>query len=118
MSDVPCSNYLLDEIDSLLNEDTDDREVTISQGILRKCCWHLYQYQRLTARVEALEGGLTQIAASRDMTLLGCSPDNEYPDCSADEEKAHQYGAVKAFNQCADIADATLAATEQEKGDE
>ena len=71
------------------------------------------ELERLQARVEALEGGLTQIAASRDMTLLGCSPDNEYPDCSADEEKAHQYGAVKAFNQCADIADATLAATEQ-----
>ena len=66
MSDVPCSNYLLDEIDSLLNEDTDDREVTISQGILRKCCWHLYQYQRLTARVEALEGLLNDPVRLRE----------------------------------------------------
>ena len=61
MSDVPCSNYLLDEIDSLLNEDTDDREVTISQGILRKCCWHLYQYKRLTTRVDALEAALEHL---------------------------------------------------------
>ncbi len=69
-------------------------------------------YDALTERNKKLEDALRHISANRDMTLLGCSPDNEYPDCPAGEESAHQYGAVKAFNQCADIADKAIAELE------
>jgi DNA repair exonuclease SbcCD ATPase subunit len=61
------------------------------------------------ARVEKLEAALDEIAANKDMTLLGCAPHNVYMETSsADEEAAHQYGANKAFNQCAATARAAL----------
>jgi len=61
------------------------------------------------AEIERYRAALEEIAANKDMTLLGCAPHNEYMETSsADEEAAHQYGANKAFNQCADIARAAL----------
>jgi hypothetical protein len=67
------------------------------------------EIERLQARVEKLEAALEEIAANKDMTLLGCAPHNEYLETSsADEEAAHQYGANKAFNQCAATARAAL----------
>ena len=50
--------------------------------------------------IKALEA----IAGQENMTLLGCAPDNEYPNVPDDEMRAHEYGAYKAFNQCAAIA--------------
>ena len=53
---------------------------------------------------EKMRDALKEIAANENMTLLGCAPNNEYPNCPKDEQKAHEYGAYKAFNQCAAIA--------------
>ena len=61
--------------------------------------------QALKTRNTKLREALNAIVACKGQTLLGCAPDNEYsPGSRPDEERAHEYGAYKAFNQCADIA--------------
>ena len=60
-------------------------------------------------RIEELEAALKGISECDGQTLLGCAPEHEYePDLYPEEERAHQYGAYKAFNQCAAIALAAL----------
>ena len=58
----------------------------------------------MTDKLETMEVALRQIAECSGQTLLGCAPDSEYPDCPENEKRAHEYGANKAFEQCAAIA--------------
>ena len=61
------------------------------------------------AEIERLRAALKGISECDGQTLLGCAPEHEYePDLYPEEERAHQYGAYKAFNQCAAIAKAAL----------
>ena len=59
--------------------------------------------------IERLRSVLQSIVERDGNTLLGCSPEHDYvPDLHPEEERAHQYGAYKAFSQCARIAAAAL----------
>jgi len=70
------------------------------------------QNDRLKAELEQVKAALNEVAECRNLTLLGCS---EYDDSDGwnegphTVERAHQLGAYRAFNQCADIADSALA---------
>jgi hypothetical protein len=68
------------------------------------------------AEIERLQKVLEAIAACEGMTLLGCAPGSYMDIASKDEQRAHEYGANKAFNQCASMAKQALA--EGEVGDE
>ena len=60
------------------------------------------------ARVAELEGALTEIEESGGMTLIGCCDHYGNCDCGSLGERAHEYGAYKAFNQSAQTARAAL----------
>jgi len=66
------------------------------------------EIDRLQAKVAELEGALTEIEESGGMTLIGCCDHYGNCDCGSLGERAHEYGAYKAFNQSAQTARAAL----------
>ena len=60
---------------------------------------------RLITDLRKARETLLEIAQCKGMTLLGQSDDHIYiPKAYPEEERAHEIGACKAFNQCAAIA--------------
>ena len=68
----------------------------------------------LLKRIAGLEGALREIKESGGMTLIGCCDHYGYCDCGGLGERAHEYGAYKAFNQSAQIAEAALGGDDQQ----
>ena len=67
------------------------------------------EIELLRKEIERMRSVLQSIVECDGNTLLGCSPEHDYvPDLYPEEERAHQYGAYKAFSQCARIAAAAL----------
>ena len=60
------------------------------------------------ALLEEVAAAAEAVSLCKGQTLLGCAPDNDYPNVPDDEMKAHEYGAFKAFNQCASIVKPAL----------
>lgn len=63
--------------------------------------------------IRGYENALKEIAAHEGQTLLGQSPEHEYvPNGYPEEDRAHEAGANKAFDQCAAIAKRALTLAE------
>lgn len=54
------------------------------------------------------------VKACEGQTLIGCAPESEYDPVTtpSNEQRAHEYGAYKAFNQCAGFVYIALKAVE------
>ena len=109
MSDVPCPKWLRGEVEPLLNEDLDCREVMVSQGVLRKCLWHLTQYERLTAESKADKIRLADMEATCEF-LHETEADNER--LTAALEQLAKPSALRDEEDMSLIAREALAAVE------
>jgi len=51
----PHPDRLLDEINGLLDEGLDSDTTIVSLGVLRRSCWHLLEFKRLSVEIEQLK---------------------------------------------------------------
>ena len=70
--------------------------------------------EQLEAVAEAAEG----VVECSGQTLLGCAQDSDYPNCPEAEKRAHEYGANKAFEQCAAMVAPALAKLQEQQAKE
>jgi hypothetical protein len=81
-----------------------------------------YQQKQAADTMRALldvAGAAQCVAECEGQTLIGCAPESEYDPVTtpSNEQRAHEYGAYKAFNQCAGMIKPALAKLQEQKDD-